>query len=91
MSIKCSHSSDKSVRNQENNQFELEFRADYVKFKRRVHPYKNSQGLCYYLGELHKREIEFRVEFSSKIESNAIELLEELMSKPNNIKNIFIT
>jgi hypothetical protein len=40
-------SSDERVRTQESKQFELEFRADYDEFKKRMNTYENNQVKAY--------------------------------------------
>ena len=83
VSMKFSDSTDAVVRDQENRQYEMEYKSDYEEYKRRVNVYDNNLIKAYaILWERStkgiKQKIEARVEFASTIENDPIELLKAI-------------
>jgi hypothetical protein len=83
VSMKFSDSQVALVRDQENRQYEMEYKSDYEEYKRRVNVYDNNLIKAYAIlwercTKGMKQKIEARVEFSSTIENDPIELLKAI-------------
>ena len=89
--MKFSSASDTSQKEQENRQFELEFKSDYEGYMRRVNAYENNMIKAYAMiwercTKGMKQKIEARIEFSSRIENNPIELLKAVKEHTQNFQ-----
>jgi hypothetical protein len=83
VSLKMSKADDQITKDQENKQYEMEFKLDYEEYQTRMKIYDNNLTKAYALiwerctkGMKHK--IEERMEFTRNIESNPIELFKAI-------------
>jgi hypothetical protein len=83
VSMKFNDSQDALVRDQENQQYDMEYKSDYEEYKRRVNVYDNNLIKAYALlwercTKGMKQKIEAQVEFALTIENDPIELLKAI-------------
>jgi hypothetical protein len=89
VSMRISKSDDSFTRDQENKQYEMEFRSDYEEYKRRVNSYINNLIKAHAMiwercTKGMKQKIEARTDFHSKIEDNPIKLLKVIKEHTQN-------
>jgi hypothetical protein len=92
VSMRFSKSDNSFTRDQENKQYEMEFRSDYEEYKRRVNSYINNLIKAYAIiwercTKGMKQKIEARTDFHSKIEDNPIELLKVIKEHTQNFQD----
>jgi flavorubredoxin len=91
VSMRFSKSDDSFTRDQENKQYEMEFRSDYEEYKRRVNRYINNLIKAYAMiwercTKGMKQKIEAKTDFHSNIEDNPIELLKFIKEHTQNFQ-----